>query len=384
MGVFDIFKKNSELEFLMDFDFIEDTAKKYHVKKIALETCIGLIARTIAQSDFRIKDGRNFVKDDLYYRLNVRPSRNMSASQFWESLIYKLILENEVLVIKSDDDDLLIADTFSRNEFAIFENTFRDVVVKGYPFKRVFKDSEILYFSYTNERLSNLIENLYTDFESLFARVLDFQKRKNQIRGLVDIDAIHDKTEEGQKKLQAYIDKIYKSFSEKSIAVIPQSKGFNYHEMPGGSSLGVDELNRVSDGFLFQVARVLGIPIALIKGDMADVENPTRNFMRFCIDSFLKKISDELNAKFFTRADFLSGNRVDIKRISYNNIFDVAAAVDKLRASGVFNGNELREELGAERVDEEMMDQYFITKNYIELSEALKGGDITNETQNIW
>ena len=97
--------------------------------------------------------------------------------------------------------------------------------------------------------------------------------------------------------------------------------------------------------------------------------------MRFCIDSFLGKISDELNAKLFTRSQFLQGERIEIKRISYNNIFDVASAVDKLRASGVFNGNELREELGAERVDSEMMDQYFITKNYIELGDALKGGD---------
>ena len=128
MGVFDIFKKNSELEYLMDFDFVDSTTKKFHVKKIALETCIGLIARTIAQSDFRIKDGQKMIKDDLYYRLNVRPSMNVSASQFWESLIYKLILENEVLVIKTDTDDLLIADSFSRSEFAIFEDTFSSVV----------------------------------------------------------------------------------------------------------------------------------------------------------------------------------------------------------------------------------------------------------------
>lgn len=377
MGVFDIFKKNSELAFLMDFDFIDDTTKKFHVKKIALETCIGLIARTIAQSDFRTKEGTQIIKGDLYYRLNIRPSVNMSASQFWESLIYKLIMDNEVLVIKTQADDLLIADSFTRNEFAVFEDVFKDVIVKGFRFDRTFKTSDVLYFTYTNERLSSLIESLYTDFESLFARVLDFQMRKNQIRGLVDIDAIHDKTEEGQKKLQAYIDKIYKSFSEKSIAVIPQSKGFNYHEMPGGTAPGIEELNKVTDGFLFQVARALGIPIALIKGDQADVENPTRNFMRFCIDSFLKKIADELNAKLFTREDFLQGKRIDIKRITYNNIFDVAASVDKLRASGVFNGNELREELGAERVDDDMMNQYFITKNYQELSDALKGGDIT-------
>ena len=148
MGVFDIFKKNSELEFLMDFDFIDNTAKKFHVKKIALETCIGLIARTIAQSDFRVKENQQLVKGELYYRLNIRPSLNVSASQFWESLIYKLILENEVLVIKTDSDDLLIADSLTRKEFAIYEDTFSDVIARGYPFKRVFKNSEVVYLTY--------------------------------------------------------------------------------------------------------------------------------------------------------------------------------------------------------------------------------------------
>lgn len=377
MGVFDIFKKNSEVEFLFDFDFIEDKTKKYHVKKIALETCIGLIARTIAQSEFKVKDGSRAIKDELYYRLNVRPSKNMSASQFWETVIYRLIYDNEVLIIKSETDDLLIADSFTKTEYAIFEDVFKDVTVKGYKFEKTFPMNKVIYLTYSNERLKTLIESLYDDFEALFARVLEFQKRKNQIRGVVDIDAIQDKTEDGQKKLQTYIDKIYKSFAEKSIAVIPQSRGFNYHEIQPGSTPGVDEINKVTDGFLFQVARVLGIPIALIKGDQADIENPTRNFMRFCIDSFLKKISDELNSKLFTREAFLKGQKIEIKRISYNNIFDVASAVDKLRASGVFNGNELREELGAERVDDEILDQYFITKNYQELGDALEGGDIT-------
>lgn len=376
MGLLDtIFRRNSELEFLTDFDVIADTAKKYHLKRLALETCISMIARAIAQSEFRIKNKNEIIKNELYYKLNVRPNLNSSAAQFWEDAINKLIRDNEVLIFKTDDDHLLIADSFTKNEFAIFEDTFRDVSVRGYVFKRTYKMSEVLYLKYSNERLSSLVESLYNDYESLFARVLDFQMRKNQIRGLVDIETIHDKTEEGQRKLQAYIDKIYKSFTERSVAVIPQAKGFNYHEMTNAGSPGVEEINKVTEGFLFQVARALQIPIALLKGDLSDVENPTRNFMRFCIDSFLGKISDELNAKLFTRSQFLQGERIEIKRISYNNIFDVASAVDKLRASGVFNGNELREELGAERVDSEMMDQYFITKNYIELGDALKGGD---------
>lgn len=360
----------------MDFDLIEDTSKKIHMKKLAIQICVDMIARTISQSDFRVKNGKEIIKDELYYRLNVRPNQNQTASTFWQQLVHKLIKENQVLVVKTDTDDLLIADSFTRTEYAVFEDSFSDVTVKNYTFNRTYKMSEVIYLQYTNEKLTTLLDGLYTDYGELFGRIVEFQKRKNQIRGLVDIEAIHDKSEESQAKLQNYINKIYKAFAEKSIAIVPQQKGFKLEESKQPQQTHpVDEVNKVTDGFLYQVANSLGIPIAMLKGEMADVEKQTRNYMNFCIDPFLKKIRDEGNAKFIDKADFLKGKRMEIKRISYNNIFDVATAVDKLRAAGIFNGNELREELGADRVDNPLMDEYFITKNYQTVEEALKGGE---------
>ncbi|CRK80313.1 phage portal protein, HK97 family [Neobacillus massiliamazoniensis] len=377
MGFLDLIKsRNKELEYLMDFDLIEDTSKKIHMKKLAIQICVDMIARTISQSDFRVKNGKEIIKDELYYRLNVRPNQNQTASTFWQQLVHKLIKENQVLVVKTDTDDLLIADSFTRTEYAVFEDSFSDVTVKNYTFNRTYKMSEVIYLQYTNEKLTTLLDGLYTDYGELFGRIVEFQKRKNQIRGLVDIEAIHDKSEESQAKLQNYINKIYKAFAEKSIAIVPQQKGFKLEESKQPQQTHpVDEVNKVTDGFLYQVANSLGIPIAMLKGEMADVEKQTRNYMNFCIDPFLKKIRDEGNAKFIDKADFLKGKRMEIKRISYNNIFDVATAVDKLRAAGIFNGNELREELGADRVDNPLMDEYFITKNYQTVEEALKGGE---------
>ena len=40
------------------------------------------LGRTISQSEFRVKNGEEFEKDELYYRLNVRPNKNMTASTF--------------------------------------------------------------------------------------------------------------------------------------------------------------------------------------------------------------------------------------------------------------------------------------------------------------
>lgn len=57
------------------------------------------------------------------------------------------------------------------------------------------------------------------------------------------------------------------------------------------------------------------------------------------------------------------------------NPLEVATAVDKLRASGVYNGNEIRIKLGDEPVDNPLLDEYVITKNY----ERTKGGEEGNE-----
>lgn len=377
MGFLDaIFKKNSELGYMFDVEMIPDISLRLHMKKLAIETCAAFLGRTISQSEFRIKNGTEFEKDELYYRLNVRPNKNMTASTFWQTVIRKLIYDNECLIIQADDQDLLIADDFIHNSYAVMEDTFSKVKVKEYEYKRSFRQSEVLHLRYTNEKLTPLIDSLFSDYGDLFARILNSQKRKSQIRGTVDMDMVAAKTPEQQGKLQEFINNMYKAVSGKDIAIIPQQKGFTYKEHSSGNANGpgVDEINKVTNGFLDQVAMVIGIPISLLHGDMADVEKQTKNYMMFTVSPLLKKIKDEGNSKFFTKEEFLAGNKLDIKSISYNSIFDLANSIDKLIASSAFTANEIRLELGYERSDDPKLDKHHITKNY-EQTDALEGGE---------
>lgn len=378
LGLLDkVFKKNKDVEFMLDLDLIADKSSRVYMKKLAIDICADFLGRTISRSMFRVKDKDQYVKNELFYRLNVRPNKNMSASKFWQTFVYKLIYDNECLVIQTDDDDLLIADDFTKNEYAIFEDTFSNVVVKGYQFNRTFKQSDVFYIEYKNEKLTPLIDGLFTDYGELFGRTLRAQMRKNQIRATVDMDMIAAKTREQQQKLQEFIDNMYKAIAEKDVAIVPQQPGIEYQEKSGNGISGqsVEEVNKVTNGFLDQVAMAIGIPPSLLYGNMADIEKQTKNYMNFTVSPLLKMIQDEGNAKFFEKEEFLSGMQLDIQRASYQDIFDVATAVDKLRASGVFNGNELREKLGEEMVDDPMLDKYFITKNYQESSQALEGGE---------
>ncbi len=374
MGWLDLFKKNSELEQMHDIDLLESTSERIHMKQLAIQICVNLIARTISQSEFRVKSGKKLIKGELYYRLNVRPNKNMSAAQFWQTVIYKMIHDNECLIIKSDSDDLLIADDYYRQEYGLVEDTFKSVTIKNFTYQRTFMMSDVIYLEYDNEKLTNLLNSLYSDYGELFGRLIEYQKLKNQIRSTVDMENVNPKDKENQSKLQRFIDNMYAAVKSKTFAIIPQQKGFKYeeHSKTSGSGQAIDDINKVTNGYLDQVAKALGIPPSLVHGEMADVEKHTRNFMTFCVDFFLKKIGDEFNGKFFTKQEYLNGNRMDIRRVKYRDMFDVATAVDKLRSSGTANGHELRDKLGMEESDDPIHDKYVITKNY---SETVEGGD---------
>ncbi|PFN17924.1 phage portal protein [Bacillus cereus] len=378
-----VFKRNKELDFILDLDIISDTANRLHMKRLAIDTCVSFLGRTISQSEFRVRNGKAFKIDELYYRLNVRPNKNMTASTFWERFVRKLIYDNECLVIQADDGDLLIADGFQHNEYAVFEDTFTDVRVKDYTFKRSFKQSEVIHLKYRNDKLSPLIDGLFADYGDLFGRILNSQKRKNQVRGTVDMEMTGSKTEENLAKLQKFIDDMYQAFGNKDIAIVPQQKGINYNEIYNGvaNAPSVEEINKVTNGFLNQVAMAIGIPIALIYGEMADVEKQTKNYMLFTVRPLLKKLSDEANVKFFEMSEYLLGRKIEVKAVSYQSIFELATSIDKLISSSAFTGNEIRLEVGYEISDDPNLNTHHITKNYTKLTES-EGGENTNDGEN--
>lgn len=377
MGWLDtVLRRNSELESLFDLDFTYETTHRAYLKKMALETCINFIGRTISQSDFRfMKNGKRQL-NDWHYLFNVRPNTDQSAADFWQDFIYKLIYENEVLVILTDTNDLLIADSFTRDEFAVYPDAFREVTVKDYTFNRTFRMDEVIFLTYNNEKLTKFMDSMFDDYANLFSRMIEVSLRKNQIRGTVNIDATQQLTKENQAKLQNFIDKLFNAFKNNSVAIVPKLKGFDYDEVAKGDNDGqsIEELTKLKRSLVDDVANILGIPNALIHGDLSDFETAIKAFVRFCNSPIVKKIQDELNAKIISKKDYLSGTKIDVIGISERDLIGNAEAVDKLVASGAFTRNEVRELFGEERADNPELDKFVITKNY-QAAGAVEGGE---------
>ena len=384
MGFLDaVFKRNLELRDMLDLDLANDPANRSYLKRMAIETVINFISRTFSQSEFWVKDDQELKQDKLYYKLNVRPNTDSSATDFWHKVIYKLVYDNEVLIIKSDSDDVLIADDFYREEFAVYEDVFKDIIVKDFKFERSFRMNEVIYLNYNNDKLQRFVESLFADYGELFGRMMDTQLRKNQIRGIVSVDSGGGNIDNKKMtRLQKYIDKIYSQFKNNGVAIVPQVPGFEYKELSKDSTTGNDNggenLQKVKRMIIDDVAKIVGIPSNLIHGDVADLSNAMSAYIDFCINPLISKIEDELNSKFFTESEFLSGKRIKVVGINTVDPIKNAEKVDKLISSSAAKQNEVREMLGLAPV--EGGDRFILTKNY-QPEDELKGGENENEDE---
>lgn len=370
ISIFDrILGRNEVIEFSYDLDLIRETSHKAYIKKWALDTCINHIARTISQTKFEIIDGDN--KDTAsttHYKLNVRPNTDESAATFWQKVIRKLIYDNEVLIVVTDTKDLIIADDFVREEYALYDDIFDHIVVGEFEFERSFRMSEVIYLEYNNEPITNMLYGLFSDYGDVFGRLIRSNLMNNQIRATLEMDANTVINQQTQENIQNFINKAYDAFSTNDVAIVPVQKGYNYTEHTNdntSSKSQIEEMAKVPNQLLSYVASNLGIPLPLLDGSVADIEAMTENYMKFCINHFIEKIVDELNAKLFSERGYKEGKRIKAITIGAKTPVEKAEAIDKLVASGSFTPNEVRDMFNYPHIEDEEMDKVMVTKNYI-------------------
>ncbi|MEB6569074.1 phage portal protein [Staphylococcus auricularis] len=371
MGIFDkIAGKNEAIDFSYDLDFIKEASERAYLKRWAIDTCVNHIARTMSQTKFTVEDEVN-QKDyrTVKYKLNVRPNTDESAATFWQKLTRKLILDNEVLIIKTDTDDLVIADDWEREEWSLYDDIFKNIVVGDYKLERNYLMKEVIYLVFSNSTLASYLNGLFRDYGQIFGRMIKMNLMSNQIRATLSMDSNQANNETNKKAMQNFINKTYEAFEKNDIAIAPVQKGFEYKEHSSGASGNkgqslIEDLGKVPEQLLKFVARTLGIPVGLILGETADVEAMTQNYMKFCVNPLIEKVTDELNAKLLSEKESKSGVYIQASSIDEYNPIEKSEAIDKLVASGAFTRNEVRKMTGYEQVDDPEMDEFILTKNY--------------------
>jgi HK97 family phage portal protein len=367
---------------LTEYSF-EIVVEAYY-KKLAVETCIDLIANTISSCEFQTFEKGVETRKNNYYLFNVSPNQNQNASEFIHSLVNHLYMENECLVIMQDGQ-LYVADDYNVTEFALKENIYKDVKVGDFTFDKSFFEKEVLHFKLSDQNILRTINSLYESYGKLISSAIDIYKRTNAKRYLVKGKFLKSHNEAEQRAANELFQRQFKAWLEADKAGAMMHIGdnidlvdMNSNGKGGGmSSMNSRDVRALIDDVFDFVAMGFHVPKAMLKGDLADIEKQTDNFLMFGIKPTISLLVSEFNRKMYKKDDYLNRTymTIDTSRMKILDIVDLATAADKFFAIGVNSINDNLRMLGRERVNEAWADERFVTKNYEMVKNVSKGGE---------
>lgn len=361
--------------FRLDGDEYASLVFETHVREMAFWSAVNLVANAIAKCEFKTFMNGEEVRQREYYLWNYEPNRNQNSSQFLKKLIAKLYSENECLIIESNGQ-LVVADSYKHDEYALYDDVFRQVQVGDFTFDRTFMQSDVLYFKLHDENIRKLVNGLYESYSKLIAYSMKAYQRSRGTKGIFKVDAIPPAETEERKIYDELVNNRIRIWLNSDSAALPLGRGQEWKELTQKtySNESTRDIRAQIDDIFDFTARAFGIPPALLRGDVQDTSKAIDQLLTFCIDPLADMLQEEINRKRngyegLRRGTYLKINTSCIKHI---DLFDVATAIDKLIASGAFNINDVREAAGYEAIDEPWAWQHWMTKNYQKIDSALQ------------
>ena len=331
-------------------------------EELTIHAAINLIANSISKCEFRTLKNDKEYQGEEYYVWNYEPNKNQNSSQFLQELTATLLYRNECLVVENNGQ-LIIAESFTKEEYALKETVFSNVYRKGLTFNRDFRMSEVLYFRLNNKNIRQLLTNLCNGYNNLLEEAVDKYEKAGGEKGTLHIDAQAKGMKYGNKSFEEVYEDLmnnrFKRFFNSRNAVLPLWNGFTYTkqaaEQSKKSTSEMKDITDVLDEIVVTVARAFNIPVALLKGDVSDVSKVTQNFLTFCVDPLCEMLQTEINRKRYGKYQVRRGCyvRINTTTIMHVDVFEIAEKIDKLISSGMYCIDDLRKKLGETELDTE-------------------------------
>ena len=353
-----------------------------YIREMAFWSATNLIANAISKCEFKTYFKGKEVKKQEYYLWNIEPNKNQNSSAFLHKLIAQLYRHNECLVIEQNGQ-LIVADSFTKKESALYEDVFSQVTVKDFTFNKSFKQSEVLYFKLSEVDMRKMVNGLYESYAKLITYSMNAYQKSKGVKGVFKYGTLPIAGTPEREVFDKLINEKISKWLNSDNAALPLGNGQEWkeNEKRTYSSEGTRDIKAMIDDIYDFTARSVGIPPVLLKGDLANVGDEVVNqLLTFAIDPLTDMLQEEINRKRSGYLAFSQGTYVEIdtKAIKHIDLLSVSTAIDKLIASGAFCINDIRKLVGEQIIDEPWAWQHWITKNYSSVEDLLNSlrGDL--------
>lgn len=366
-------------------------------KNYAIQLALNKIANSLALCDFQTFEKNKLIQGENWWKLNYEPNPNQNQIDFWNKALERMVYDdNGALVFQSKEGYLVVAEDYEIEEFSFKENIYHDILLPGeLVLKGSYTESQVIRLKLNNSKVKSVIDSVYDEYGKLLAGTIRNYNRGNSIKLMLKIDAMFDQfkkttnPETGESEYDQILDDIFENrfkgiFSDSDSAT-PLESGLSVETIEtskntksGGST--TRDITAIFDDIVNLVADAFNIPRGILKGDVADAEAITDNFITFCIRPLADEIQSEFNRKMYGKKNVQSGSKLKIKtdKIRTYDPVKFANAAEALLRIGTYTPNMVKEKLDEEQVNELWANEHYVTKNYEKATEP-KGGDFINE-----
>lgn len=352
------------------FDLFSDL----YIRELAFQSCVNLVANAVSKCEAKTYLAGKEQKSGEWYRWNYAPNKNQNSSAFWHKVIHAMYRDRAALVIESGGD-LLVADSWNREQFALREDVFTGVTVGDMTFRKSFLASEVLFFESSAADMKVVVDGIYHSYSQLIAYGMKGYKKSRGEKGTLELDTNAAGDAKFVEEFQKIKNEGFKKFAEADNAVMPLYRGMKYTSLASKTynSDTTRDIRAMIDDITDFTARAFGIPAPLVNGSVQNVDSSTDQFLTFCIDPLVDNLQEEINRKRYGRNAVMGGSYMefDTRRIKHIDLLEASGGIEKLVGSGVECINDIRALLGQPLINEPWAWEHFITKNYSTVAEAL-------------
>lgn len=357
------------------------TEQSFHLTELALFTAVDFIARSLAKCEFVTVNNNRESRKAEYYLWNYSPNKHQTKIEFFTQAVAKLIFDNELLIIETADNQLLIADSFSRTEHALIDDSFSGITCRNFTYQRTFFESEVIYLQYNNFALKGLLADMCNTYEQL---MLSAQERYNKAvghKGILELENYSFGDENFAETYNKVLAKQFKDFYSNKNAVMPIFKGMKYSEpsTDAGKTTNseINDIQKLKAEAYTIVGNALHIPPAILSGEASQLSDAMDCAIGNAIDPIANMFEQEITKKRFGANEFSKGNYLLIDTTTVRHIDAISQAnnLDKSIASGVLTPAQAQKYCNMLPCSEAWAHIYYLTKNYQTITNALKGGE---------
>ena len=356
-------------------EIIATDLTKVQLAVMAQEKAAGMIAKAIAKSEIVLTQGEKRRKDVEYYRLNIRPNDNETATDFWFNVARELVATGDCVVVRMQNGKYYRANSYQMDDYVLFGKTYSHITLTdGYneiALRYGVSSDDIMHFRYGTDKLRVFTKNVLDCLNDALNAVQSLETIANTPLLKYKVDAnlqFRRRTADG-KEVRITLDNVLEEFKSKidgkKLAILTEQTGTSLEFMDVKKQVTAAEVAALADTINKECAAAYDIPLGVFNGQITEQSDATNEFITYAVSPVAEVINDTLNAKLVGQADYIKGERafVWLAHFKHIDVIDAANSLDKLRAIG-FTLDEIFEMVGYPALNTEFSTSRALTKNY--------------------